>query len=61
MGSALDALPDEFDREAFERAIDLYRSKISDPERHRRIRARSTTEQVAGAAIEKPGSKPIAR
>lgn len=29
--------------------------------RHRRIRARSTTGRVAGAAIEKPGSKPIAQ
>jgi hypothetical protein len=30
-------------------------------ERHRRIRARSTTGPVAGAANEKPGSKPIAQ
>jgi hypothetical protein len=29
--------------------------------RHRRIRARSATGQVAGAATEKPGSKPIAQ
>jgi hypothetical protein len=29
--------------------------------RHRRIRARGATGQVAGAATEKPGSKPIAR
>jgi len=29
--------------------------------RHRRIRAHSTTGQVAGAATEKPGSKPIAQ